>query len=487
MARSLHDLFPDELPDPLHGIPEAIGTSEECPLTSRPGDYLGIDRTPVEVTHEVSVPGTGQEVEPCAELSAEDLLAALPFAYLSGAAGTGKTTLARQLMQTRDDLLFTATTGIAAVNLGDASTINSAIGYGDTNSLMEHYASGFLQYRLRMLRKSGVRIIVIDEVSMMEATQLEILTAALDELDVKKEYDEGLGQITYSADDDGRLKLLLLGDFCQLPPVHGEFAFESAAWSRFKTVTLTQNRRQGDARFIHALHAVRAGHGEFALETFRPCFAQTIDINFQGSTIAAKNDAVDRINALRHMKLPGEPYRCQTIRSGRQDKAWVKNIPETLLVKKGALVMVLANKAYPRLDLTETTSFEYVNGDLATVIGQEANGIRVMLHRTFEEKVITYALKELKEATGKRKPKWEVKGTCTYMPLRLAYGTTVHKSQGLTLDAVQVLITDNFFSSPGMLYVALSRARSLEGLRIVGTERMFVGRCGVNEKVRPWL
>jgi ATP-dependent exoDNAse (exonuclease V) alpha subunit len=104
-----------------------------------------------------------------------------------------------------------------------------------------------------------------------------------------------------------------------------------------------------------------------------------------------------------------------------------------------------------------------------------------------EEKIVTYNLKELKKATGKKKPKWEIEGTVTYMPLRLAYGTTVHKSQGLTMDRVQVLITDDFFSAPGMLYVALSRARSLEGLRIVGTERMFVGRCGVDEKVRRWL
>jgi hypothetical protein len=446
----------------------------------------------VEVTHVVSAPGGVETVSQGGRtqpgLTTQSILDALPFCYLSGAAGTGKTYLARQLRDEHaDQVLFTATTGIAAVNLGDATTINSALAFSTTQTLLEHYASGFLAYRLRMLRKSGIRILVIDEVSMMEATQLDILCTALDELDQKKTYDEDLEQVIYSADDDRRLKVLLLGDFCQLSPVDGEFAFESTAWDRFTPLTLTENRRQADAAFIRGLHYVRAGHGELALECFRPCFAKEIDIQFDGATIAAKNDAVDRINNLRHLKVTGPLYTYKTIRSGKQDKSWIKNIPEVLSVKKGSLVMILANKPFPRLDPTEMAQFEYVNGDLATVVGQDQDGIRVMLHRTFEEVTVTMALKELKEATGKKKPRWTILGTCQYMPLRLAYGTTVHKSQGLTLDKVQVLITDNFFSHPGMLYVALSRARSLEGLRIVGTERMFVGRCGVNEKVRRWL
>lgn len=83
--------------------------------------------------------------------------------------------------------------------------------------------------------------------------------------------------------------------------------------------------------------------------------------------------------------------------------------------------------------------------------------------------------------------KYEIVGEITYLPLRLAWATTVHKSQGLTLDRCQINIGDSFFKYPGMLFVALSRARTLEGLRLVGTPQQFAQRCTVNPVVRPWL
>jgi ATP-dependent exoDNAse (exonuclease V) alpha subunit len=89
--------------------------------------------------------------------------------------------------------------------------------------------------------------------------------------------------------------------------------------------------------------------------------------------------------------------------------------------------------------------------------------------------------------TEKGKGKSEIVGVITYMPLRAAYGCTVHKTQGLTLDRVQVNIRDPFFRQPGMLFVALSRARTIEGLRIVGDQRGFIERCRIDPRVQPWL
>jgi hypothetical protein len=83
--------------------------------------------------------------------------------------------------------------------------------------------------------------------------------------------------------------------------------------------------------------------------------------------------------------------------------------------------------------------------------------------------------------------KMEIIGTVEYMPLRVAYGSTVHKCQGLSLDEVQVNTRDHFFKTPGMLYVALSRCRSLDGLRIVGTVEGLKQRCTVDPKIRPWV
>lgn len=434
---------------------------------------------------------TAPPPEPVHELELLPADQPLPmFTYISGPAGTGKTWLARKLVKERDDAILTATTGIAAVNLGDAATINSVLAFFDTQSLLEHYASGFLQSRLRQLRKSGIRTIILDEVSMLDADQLTALVQALDEVNFSKSYDQSLGNVAFKEHDSGTMNLILVGDFAQLPPVKAKFAFESPEWKRFaaNTIKLEKIRRQGDQTFVKALQAVRKGQGSVALPAFAPRFVNTLDFEFTGTTLVAKNDEVDRINKLRFDRLAGEEFVWKTVRSGEQEPEWIKNIPEEVVLKPGVLVMILANRSYPKLDEDDIArGFFYVNGDLATVLQKEANGVRVMLHRTFEEVLVLPAISEKKTATGKKNPRWDIKGTVTRMPLRLAYATTVHKSQGLSLDAVQISMVSWMFGKPGMLYVALSRCRTLEGLRIVGNEKMFLGKCNTEPKIGPFL
>lgn len=429
------------------------------------------------------------QLSPVEQVVTVDLLTSGTYTYLSGPAGTGKTWLAREVVKQRSDALLCATTGIAAVNLGDAATINSLLQYFNTQSLMENYASGWLQTRLRQLRRSGVRILVLDEVSMLDADQLTVLVQALDEINLKKSYDASIGEVTEESDERLEMKLLLVGDFAQLPPVEAPFAFTSPQWERFqeRTFKLTTIRRQGDHQFVEALQAVRKGQPAKAVELLTTKMVPTLDFDFPGTTIVAKNDEVDRINSLRHGKLAGPTYTYKTKRSGDQEKEWLRLIPEELSVKKGALVMILANRPFPKLDDDDLPSFMYVNGDLATVVGEDQHGIRVMLHRTFAEVTVVPTTREKKIATGKKNPRFDVKGAVTYMPLRLAYATTVHKSQGLSLDQVQISMASWMFGKPGMLYVALSRCRSLEGLRIVGNQKMFMGKCAVDPRVGAFL
>jgi hypothetical protein len=189
--------------------------------------------------------------------------------------------------------------------------------------------------------------------------------------------------------------------------------------------------------------------------------------------------------------------------------------------------MCLMNRPMPKFADDIQTEYYYVNGDLGHVVemafpplppavdGQpgtppRADGIRVRLLRTGEVVTVVPYTKEwtepvdpprrvpdsylaqpgetiLREPGGQRVMVKRLKGTVTYLPLRLAYATSVHKSQSLSLDRVQVAIGDWMFMKPGMLYVALSRCRTLEGLRIVGTPAQFMGRCAVSKKVERFL
>jgi hypothetical protein len=430
-----------------------------------------------------------------------------PFTYLAGAAGSGKTFAMKDAARQRPGLLLCATTGIAAINLG-GTTVNAQLGYFDTKSLQESWTNGFLAARLGKLWKAGVRRLVLDEVSMLDGDQLTYLVKAIEEVN-------GRGYVLSkreAEDESGppNLGLTLVGDFAQLPPVKAPFAFESTEWDRFEpnTITLTEIKRQADPAFIEALRAARRGDGRAALAFFGPTLQTETDDRFEGPTLLAKNEAVDRYNWLRLNRLTGADIHFASSREGKQRSEWGNpdkppntwGIPPRLHLKIGALVMILANKRFPM-----GTGFEYVNGDLGELMDadEEHHVAYVTLQRTGQDVAVDYVRREVlipmdsarrKEliALGQAEKiadggKWEIAGWISYMPLRVAYASTVHKSQGLSLDRVQVNIRDGFFKSPGMLYVALSRARSAGGLRLVGSSAAFVERCTTDPRLKQWL
>lgn len=395
------------------------------------------------------------------------------FSWVSGPAGTGKTFLLRHRPYNEE---LVATTGIAAINLS-GSTVNSLLGYFDTNSLRDAFIAGYPQAKIRGLYERGVRRINLDEVSMLGGDQLELLC------DVFDDANEQLQQKGKQP-----MGLTLCGDFAQLPPVKAPFAFEAKCWGRFaeNALRLEKIRRQADQTFIEALQHVRRGEGKKAVEFFAPRMVQSVDQDYVGSTIKAKNDEVDRYNLIKLRECKGQEFVYTNKREGKQRSEW-KHIPDSLTIKEGAMVMVLSN-------LRRRYGYDYVNGDLATVIGpgetvdpegELISGCKVRLHRTGGGEVVVAQIKrELKEGSGKDE---KVVGWVEYMPLRLAYATTCHKSQGLSLDEVQIDIRNHFFGSPGMLYVALSRARTAEGIRLVGNPQLFVERCTTNKKILPWV
>jgi len=461
------------------------------------------------------------------------------YTNISGTAGVGKTFVAREIAQEPGTVLA-ATTGIASVNLGEGTTINALLKYFNTQSLKEAYTAGYLQATVRKLRRAGTTRILIDEKSMMAGEQLTYITRAVREVNEGGVYaleSVGIGE---NEDDENPLPsrdsdlppvgVTLVGDFGQLPPVPDEdpltgkklpvqYCFDSPEWPAYAehTTRLERIYRQDAKAFVQALHAVRRGDVRTALDFFTADrFSSSMADDFVGSTIFAKNDAVDRHNLLMLDKLAGAPMVYHTTRSGKQRGDW-KQIPDELRLKEDALVMILANRRVYEDDDDERGALAYANGDLGTLVGDwnahlatsrplqygwlvrlHRNGQLVNVRPVKRENTIPLEVgrrKAMKTAgadltqciTEQGKGKQEVVGTVVYMPLRAAYGCTVHKTQGLTLDSVQVNLRDPFFRQPGMLFVALSRCRTAEGLRIVGDQHGFIERCKIEPRVQPHL
>lgn len=460
--------------------------------------------------------------------------------FLTGSAGSGKTYEINRRLSSENSNgakdkrpygVVCATTGIAAVNLGSGvTTLASELGYFDTASLQDSYAEGRLFNRLKQTAAKGKNLI-IDEVSMLPEEQLTIICDAL-------KYVNELQEVK----DRGGLGLILTGDMCQLPPIKAEFCFKSRWWNNgiSENVTrLTKIWRQENLSYIEALNHARRGAGDITADILANIpdirWNNVIDTHFNGTTIVSKNDKVDRFNQVRLDELVRSGKKLVEFRSsrwGKQRSEW-KLIPETLEICENAYVMILSNNP---------PEFSFANGDCGEILSFEGDKAIVKLRRNEKEVQIKYIVrrnmvkihpdkidppkcltkKEFEQTVeedcnnpflndsveGKYKlyliretrinkytdlpyydfleKKWCL-GEIKYLPLRLAYASTVHKSQGLSLDSVQIDYNDAFFASPAMSYVALSRCRTPGGLTIVGDKRLVEIRTNVDSEVLEWV
>lgn len=427
-----------------------------------------------------------------------------PCEFLTGAAGTGKSyTINQRLAEDPKYGLLCATTGIAATNLGNAITVNSALKFFDTASLENNFIRGKLLRAIKEIASTGTKRVIIDEVSMMDGRQLDILVQGFDE---------------YNMEADIPLGLMLTGDFLQLPPI-GEkgskvipWAFKANSWKRFEenTEKLTKVWRQSDPTFLEALNKIRRGDGSgvMMLPECGVKFVSSVDYNFNGTTLVSKNDEVDRVNNVRLLKLGGKVMKYPSKRWWDKDEKmpgeW-KNIPQENEVMLGSLVMILAN---------DSTNWTYVNGDLGEVVDFGEDKVVIKLKRNDNEVVIRKIHRKMftgEEPLDLRERRKEVRmkpgceeaepmlewgksyqdkedgrfvnAEVSYLPIRPAYATTVHKSQGLTLDFLQIDPSSWFFKNPGMVYVALSRCKTPENIYIVGSPRLLAEKVKVDKDV----
>ena len=374
-------------------------------------------------------------------------------ALLTGAAGTGKTyllnTFITQARKRGKKVSVTATTGLAATHLG-GNTIHSWSGIGVNDHLPNNFFERLSKTRRDVISKTDV--LIIDEISMLHDFRLDMIDKVLRTV---RENDQPFGGI----------QLVMSGDFFQLPPVNrpneqgGGFVVYSDAWQELQPAVLYLERqyRQNDEQLLEILTALRTG--DVRRRHVEALLARTKIEPPDGdiTELHTVNVDVDDINIQKLAELPGEERSYQQTTTG--SKIYVENLqrsvlaPENLVIKLGALVMAVKNSPQKL----------YANGSIGTVVDFEPlTEYPVVEFRDGRRVTMVPDVWELRDGERKR-------ASISQVPLRLAWAITVHKSQGMTLDAAKIDLRKAFVE--GMGYVALSRVRDLDNLYLYGINR----------------
>jgi ATP-dependent exoDNAse (exonuclease V) alpha subunit len=374
---------------------------------------------------------------------------------LTGPAGAGKTFVLNQFIKLAKSegkhVSVTATTGLAATHLG-GTTIHSWAGIGVSDYLPSGFAEHLGKGRREIIEKTDV--LIIDEISMLHDYRLDMV-------------DEACRLVRRKDEPFGGIQLIMSGDFFQLPPINrgdsraGGFVVHSKAWEELDPTIcyLEEQHRQDDEELLEILNALRAGdirrhHAEKLLARVSETPASDTIL----TELHTVNIDVDKINEAKLDELEGDELQYTQTTTGAEN--YVENLqrsvlaPEVLRLKQGALVMAVKN----------SQERKYANGSIGTVIDFEP-GTEYPIVEFRNGKTVTMIPDtwELRDGDKKR-------ASITQIPLRLAWAITVHKSQGMTLDAARIDLRKAFVE--GMGYVALSRVKNLSNLYLSGINRM---------------
>ena len=414
--------------------------------------------------------------------------------FLTGKAGTGKTTFLRHVVESVNKrLVVVAPTGVAAVNAGGV-TIHSFFQLPfcpylpDVKELVTEYQMPEQRKQLRRNKADVIRtldLLIIDEISMVRADLLDAVDAVL------RRYRRNSRPF-------GGVQLLMIGDVQQLPPVVSDaerpyleqvypspFFFHSKALQKlnYTTIELQTVYRQQDAAFLSLLNKIRDNQFDEATlsalnqrvvqpeSTSRSLFGRRKKQS-KPIRLVTHNSQADSINQRELDQLKSKLFTYKADVSGSFPDASAP-AEQDLQLKVGAQVMFVKNDS--------SGNHRYYNGKIGTVTGLEMTDGEPEITVTDEdgESVVVPREKwenvryEIDSADNQIKPK--VDGTFTQYPLRLAWAVTIHKAQGLTFDRVEVDVASAF--AYGQVYVALSRCRSLEGLTL---STPITSRCAFN-------
>ncbi len=371
--------------------------------------------------------------------------------FLTGEPGAGKTYVLNQYISWLEyqgvSVAVTASTGIAATHVG-GMTIHSWSYIGARDTLTQYDLDAIATNEKVSKRIKKARVLVIDEISMLDGRVIDMVETVC-------------RVVRGSGEAFGGLQVILVGDFFQLPPIAGRgemarFAFESSAWDRAKFLTcyLSEQHRQEDELLLGLLSSIRKNDVN---EDHYTLLGEQTDIAFEHvepTKLYTHNSDVDAVNLekLRELTTQKATYKMEA-RGNKQLLAnLVKNClsPEVLELRKEAMVMCTKN------------NFEagYVNGTLARVVDFAQEDGFPIIETSAGKRIKMTPMPWTIAEEGK------VLAEIVQVPLRLAWAITIHKSQGMSLDAAEIDLRNAFTYGQG--YVALSRVRSLDGMKVLG-------------------
>ncbi|OAP67772.1 AAA family ATPase [Psychrobacter sp. SHUES1] len=441
--------------------------------------------------------------------SALDILKTGQNVFLTGSAGSGKTYTLNQyinyLRARRVPVAVTASTGIAATHM-NGTTIHSWSGIGIKDELSDRDLTNLSRKQFLADRLKDTAVLIIDEISMLHAKQLNLVNQVLKHV---RKNDAAFGGI----------QVVVAGDFFQLPPIgsKGEsnrekFAFMSEAWldAKFHICYLSEQHRQvseaanGGLDLDDILNQIRRQEVTFeAIAALEATFDQNVDIN--RTRLYTHNLNVNKINDKELAALEGETMRFEATATG--DSKLVETLKKTvrtqddLVLKVGAKVMFIKNNS--ELGVSNGTMGELI-GFAAVKIDDSKDTSDDLIEDTAQDAIAKNTKnKAKKDKESKKKPKdekpttqkmpvvrlnsgreviaepeeWiiedetgDVLASYLQVPLCLAWAITIHKSQGMTLEAAEIDLSRTFELGQG--YVALSRLKSLAGLQLLGMNDM---------------
>jgi ATP-dependent DNA helicase PIF1 len=374
---------------------------------------------------------------------------------ITGPAGTGKSYTIKyiiELLKTHNkNIGLTATTGTAAFIIG-GQTIHSFMGMGIGE---ETLAEIFIKIKNRSsiyMTLAELDVLIIDEVSMMDASLFENISELLCYVKSHHLKDEGLLRKPF-----GGIQIIFIGDFCQLAPVKGVYCFLSALWKDacIKVIMLDELVRQNDdVLFQKILQIIRKGKcTENILKVLNALRDTQFDDEIIPTKLYPKNVNVDRINDMEIIKLKAEGnkrclYKAEASKGIELSQANIAKYDVELV--ENAQVIV-------------TRNIDIGNGVV--------NGMRGVVKKLFNEFAIVKDCEGNLHTIAYYKDVFEkTKSSILHLPLKVSYALSIHKSQGMTIDALEIDLGDNIFTC-GQAYTALSRAKSLRSIRVMDVSK----------------